>query len=107
MQILSQLSQFFSQIAPFAITGIIVSGAVQWLKKYLDKTGHKVALLVGASVVLGSLAYFFGAIPENVLTAIAGVLASANLIYVLFVQWFESPAPVNPVDTTLPPTPSA
>lgn len=90
----NQISQFVAAIAPFAITGVVTSGIVQYAKNIFDKTTHKVLLLVGTSVAVGGVAYFTGYIPENFLTAIVGVLASANTVYVLIVRWFE-PAPVQ------------
>lgn len=94
--LLSQIGQFAAQIAPFAIVGVIVNGVMQYAKQYFEKSSHKVWLLVGISVVGGLIAYFAGALPENFLTAITGVLAAANTIYVLVVRWFENPTPPAP-----------
>jgi hypothetical protein len=99
---INQLTQFAAQIAPFAITGVIASAIVQAGKQFLAKTGHKVLLLVAVSLILGAVTFFIHALPDAFLTDAAGILASANAIYVLVIQWFESDSPVPPT----PPTPA-
>lgn len=90
--LLIQIGQFWAQIAPFAITGVIVTAAVQAAKQFVDKTGHKIAISVSFSIVGGVVAYFVGAIPNNILTDIVGVLAAANGLYALVIKPLETPA---------------
>lgn len=91
--LLTQLSAFWAQVAPFALTGVIVSAAVQALKQFVSKTGHTIAISVGLSVVGGLVVYFIGAVPETWLTAIVGVLAASNAIYALVIKQFEATQP--------------
>lgn len=102
-----QISQFAAQVAPFALTGVLVSAFVQVAKQFLAKSGHKVLLLVASSLVIGAAAYFVGLLPQNVLTAVLGVLASANTVYVLFVKWVEPGQPGQDQSSIAPRPPEA
>lgn len=93
---MEQLTQFGSAIAPFAITGAIVSIIVQYTKSFFEKRGNKLLWAIGVSVVGGIVLQFANLIPTNWLTTIAAVFASANTVYLLVIQWTEVPKQTPP-----------
>lgn len=106
---MNTLASFWAVIAPYAITGGIVSLIVQATKSAFEKSGHKALLAIGVSVVAGVIVQFIGFVPTNWLTTIAAVLAAANTWYLLVLQWIETPTlPPTPQPTSTPPqTPAA
>lgn len=104
------LAQFWAQVAPFAITGAIVSLIIQATKAAFSKSAHKTLWAIIISIIAGIIVQFAGLVPTAWLTTIAGVLAAANTWYLVVLQWFESdtttPSP-QPSTATTQPTVSA
>lgn len=100
---MSEISQFAAAVAPYAITGAIVSLLVQWLKPIFDKSGHKLLLAILGSILGGVALQFVGLVPTEWFTTIVSVFASANTVYLLVIQWFEDSTPtIGPVPNTAP-----
>lgn len=87
---MNEVTLFFSTIAPYAITGAIVSIFVQYTKDFLNKSTHKFFYVIGASILIGIIAKFANLIPGEWFTAISGVWASANSAYLFFSQFSGS-----------------
>ena len=105
---MNTLNQFWTAIAPFAITGGIVSLIVQYTKAAFEKSAHKTLWAIGIAIVAGIVVQFAGLVPTNWLTTIAAIVAAANTWYLLVLQWLETPDTSAPVNSTpIPPTPPA
>ena len=95
---MNELSQFFSTIAPYAITGAIVSTIVQVTKNFFSKSHYKLLLAIGVSIIGGIILQFVYLLPTNWLTTVAEVFGAANTVYLVIIQWFEKgSANVNPI----------
>lgn len=101
------LAQFWAQVAPFAITGAIVSLIIQATKQAFGKSAHKTLWAIVISIVAGVIVQFAGLVPTAWLTTIAGVLAAANTWYLVVLQWFESDPPAPEPQPATPAQPAA
>ncbi len=102
---MTELSTFWGAIAPYAVTGAIVSLIVQATKDAFAKSIHKTLWAIVISIACGIIVQFAGLGPTNWLTTIAAILAAANTWYLVVLQWFES-TPTPPAPQPIP-TPSA
>lgn len=87
---MTMLNQFWTQIAPLAITGAIVSLLTQWIKQYVIARWHGLATAVVLSFIGALILIALAYVPANLLIALAGVFGSANTVYLLIIQWFET-----------------
>jgi hypothetical protein len=90
---------FIATISSLAIVSVVVSALVQWLKQTWGGNNKALIILASLSVIFG-IAYFFASKQlwwPTLLADIGSILAIANAIYVVFVQWFETPATPAPV----------
>lgn len=85
------MHQFLSSVLDLALVSTLVSALVQWLKQHYGGN-NKALVILGTLSIIGGTIYFFlqsWSYWPVLLADIGSILAFANAIYVLFIQWFE------------------
>jgi hypothetical protein len=95
------LLQTWAVIGPYAITGAVVSLIVQFTKSFFAKSAHKLLWAIVISILGGVVLQFVYLIPTNWFGTIVAVLASANTVYLVVIQWFESDTPAPAVTASV------
>lgn len=73
------------ELLDVAIVGIVLSGAVQLIKKYFGTSSIKTKVItVGLSILVGAIIYFFQG--TAVWQSALGVLAAASTVYALLIK---------------------
>ena len=84
------MNEFIISVMPFAITGAIVSAIIQATKVLFKKSGNKLLLAIGVSIVGGIILQFTSLVPSEWYTTVIAVFAAANTIYVSVVKLLEA-----------------
>jgi len=71
-------------LGAYALTGVIVSGFIQWTKGWIQNRGGNIIYAIFICIVLGTGVYFANLIPGEYLKVIVGIYAAANSVYLLF-----------------------
>lgn len=80
------MNELITSLAPLAITGAIVSIIIQATKNVLSKSGHKVLLTIGVSIVCGTILQFTPFVPTPWIETIVAVFAAANTVYLAVIK---------------------
>lgn len=96
-------SSFIAAAASFAVIGFVLSLVIEYTKRFLAASGHRMLYALLISVAGGLAIYFSGLIPESFYQIALQVIGSVNTMYLLLVQWI----PMNPPASTQTAQPAA
>lgn len=74
-----------------AIIGIGVSLLIQYIKQYFGGGKNTLLVLLLLSLIIGIIYHFLQS-HVGLIKAILSILATAQLVYNYFIQWFEKPS---------------